>query len=196
MESAFVLGNGKTRLELGLEILRGKGKIYGCNYLYQEFPPDVLVATDKPIATEIQKAKYCRDNVMYTRDPFPNSCARKIPKNWAYSSGPVAITLACLDNHNYIYMIVVDLMGIDKNKAGKRLFNNVYADQKHYKKSDREETHYGNWVEQTTEIMKEYKDRTFIRVNPHLDYNPPEWEALPNYQTLTLIEFLDNINTL
>ena len=54
MTTAFVIGNGISRRGLDLTQLQPYGKIYGCNALYREFTPDVLVATDKPIATIIQ----------------------------------------------------------------------------------------------------------------------------------------------
>ena len=44
MTTAFVLGNGVSRKEIDLESLRKWGKTYGCNALYRDFAPDVLVA--------------------------------------------------------------------------------------------------------------------------------------------------------
>ena len=58
MTTAFVLGNGVSRQHLSLAQLQRRGKIYGCNALYREFEPDVLVATDRPIATAIQESGY------------------------------------------------------------------------------------------------------------------------------------------
>ena len=46
MKIAFVIGNGQSRSHFNLNTLRGKGTIYGCNALYRDFMPDVLVATD------------------------------------------------------------------------------------------------------------------------------------------------------
>jgi hypothetical protein len=67
MTRAFVLGNGVSRRGIDLEQLRLYGKIYGCNALYREFTPDVLVATDRPIATAIQESGYAQHNEFYTR---------------------------------------------------------------------------------------------------------------------------------
>ena len=60
MTTAFVLGNGVSRQAVDLNRLKSLGKIYGCNALYRDFTPDILVATDKPIATEIQNSGYAR----------------------------------------------------------------------------------------------------------------------------------------
>ena len=55
IEFAFILGNGVTRLEVDCESLLDYGAVYGCNRIYQEFAPTVLVSTDTSMAEEIQK---------------------------------------------------------------------------------------------------------------------------------------------
>jgi hypothetical protein len=91
---AFVLGNGKSRLQVNLDELKPHGKIYGCNALFRNFTPDVLVATDRPMATEIEKSNYPANNEFWTRNPTPNNFAKKIDINYGYSSGPIAVSLA------------------------------------------------------------------------------------------------------
>ena len=49
MSIAFVLGNGKSRLQLDLIKLKPFGKIFGCNALYREFAPDYLISVDQPM---------------------------------------------------------------------------------------------------------------------------------------------------
>ena len=66
MTTAFVLGNGVSRQGISLPELQKHGKIYGCNALYREFTPDVLIATDTPIATHIQDLGYAKTNKFYT----------------------------------------------------------------------------------------------------------------------------------
>ena len=53
MDRAFVIGNGQSRLQIDLNNLRSKGTIYGCNALYRDFIPDVLVATDCKMSCQI-----------------------------------------------------------------------------------------------------------------------------------------------
>jgi len=60
MSVAFVLGNGKSRKILDLNLVKQHGPIYGCNALYREFTPDCLIATDPGISKAIQ------DSVSYT----------------------------------------------------------------------------------------------------------------------------------
>ncbi len=60
MTTAFVLGNGRSRQAVDLLTLKQHGPIYACNAIYREFTPDVLVATDMPIATVIQESGYAQ----------------------------------------------------------------------------------------------------------------------------------------
>ena len=77
MERAFVIGNGLSRVGFDLNTLRGKGTIYGCNALYRDFMPDVLIATDDKIREEIELSEFNPDvleNIpakipFYTRRP-------------------------------------------------------------------------------------------------------------------------------
>ena len=48
MSTAFIIGNGPSRLPVNLNDLVGKGKIYGCNALYRDFDKfDYLVVIDE-----------------------------------------------------------------------------------------------------------------------------------------------------
>jgi hypothetical protein len=67
MDRIFVLGNGRSRLGLNLNSLKTAGKVFGCNALYRDFTPDVLVATDPGISKEIELSGYPNNNIFYTR---------------------------------------------------------------------------------------------------------------------------------
>jgi hypothetical protein len=110
MTIAFVLGNGLSRQGIPLYNLKELGTVYGCNSLYTQFVPDVLVATDRPISQHIQQSGYPATNKFYTRRPIENSGAWPIPKPYfGFSSGPAATALAALDQHARIYMIGFDM---------------------------------------------------------------------------------------
>ena len=48
MSTAFIIGNGPSRLPINLHDLVGKGKIYGCNALYRDFDQfDYLIVIDE-----------------------------------------------------------------------------------------------------------------------------------------------------
>ena len=57
MSTAFIIGNGPTRVDINLHDLVGKGKIYGCNALYRDFDKfDYLVVIDEQFRKLIEMA--------------------------------------------------------------------------------------------------------------------------------------------
>ena len=62
VENIFCVGNAESRKNIDLEKLRQHGKIYGCNALYRDFTPDVLVAVDMGIMHEIYNSGYAQNN--------------------------------------------------------------------------------------------------------------------------------------
>jgi len=190
MTIAFVLGNGISRRDVGLLTLAQSGKIYGCNALYRECIPEVLVATDRPIATEIQNLGYAQKNRFYTRKPIEGLGARRVPQEYyGYSSGPIATAIAAQDGHRRIYMVGFD-MGPTKNNG----FNNLYADTVFYKKSNALPTFTGNWLKQITKITQNYSTIKFIRICGETTARFSELDALPNMEHQDLASFLDRIN--
>ena len=63
----FCIGNGESRKDFDLEQLRPFGKIYGCNGLYRDFAPDVLVGMDYNICHEIYRSGYAFNHTVYLR---------------------------------------------------------------------------------------------------------------------------------
>lgn len=186
MTTAFVLGNGVSRQQVELEPLRSYGKIYGCNALYRDFTPDVLVATDPGISGEIQNSGYAQKNVFYTRNPIKGLGAKRIEHNFGYSSGPIALSYASHDGATTIYILGFDFSGING------LFNNVYADTAHYKHKNEAETYYGNWVDQVCKIVTVNSHRQYIRVVPPNGLIPQSLAQLSNLQHQLLEQFVAN----
>jgi hypothetical protein len=60
MSIGFILGNGISRRDIPFSNLKLKGMIYGCNAIYREYTPDVLVATDPGIGEYIQNSGYSK----------------------------------------------------------------------------------------------------------------------------------------
>lgn len=187
MNRAFVLGNGRSRIGLDLNSLRSAGKIFGCNAVYRDFAPDVLIATDPGISSEIEKSNYPQHHEFYTRKP-QHQHSRLITKNFGYSSGPIAVTYAAMEGFDRVYLIGFDLVGHN----GKH--NNIYSDTPNYKAANSEATYYGNWVNQIQSISREYDSTKFIRVGPHNQHCPVEWQR-HNIQFQTVDQFLSEVNT-
>jgi hypothetical protein len=158
--------------------------------VYREFTPDVLVATDKPIAESIQNSGYALKNQFYTRRPVPNLGAQKVLQKYhGYSSGPNAVGLAANDRHHRIYLLGFD-MGPTENNG----FNNVYAGTDFYRSVTATPTYTGNWIKQMIEICQDYPLTRFFRVYGPTTAKIPEIDAIPNLEHLDLGAFVDRIN--
>jgi hypothetical protein len=192
MSAAFVLGNGVSRLAVDLSVLKQRGTVYGCNALYREFVPSVLVSTDKGIAHTIQHTGYARENVMYTRKPLPGLGARTVPQNYfGFSSGPIAVGLAAIDRHLAVYLVGFDMGPTQSNR-----FNNVYADTEFYKKSSSNPTFTGNWVRQIVTVCKDFPTTSFHRVVGDTTAEIAELTGIKNMRHMPMTDFLDRINNI
>jgi len=68
MTKVFCIGNGESRKDFNLDLLKPHGKIYGCNAIYRQYTPDVLVSVDHGIMHEIYQSGYCYKNETWFRD--------------------------------------------------------------------------------------------------------------------------------
>lgn len=190
--AAYVLGNGVSRLEVDLAHLKQRGNVYGCNALYRSFTPTVLVATDTPIAKEIQDSGYSKTNTFYTRRPVKDSGALVVPKPYfGFSSGPIAVALAAGAKHDPIYLVGFDMGPTEHNK-----FNNVFAGTEHYKPIGSQPTFTGNWIKQITKVCQDYPNRQFYRVVGSTTARLPDLENIPNLAHVSMADFLAQVNRL
>ena len=190
MAAAFVLGNGVSRQSVDLNQLKALGTTYGCNAIYREFVPDVLISTDSPISERIQSEGYGQQHVHYTRKPLPDSGSRRITqKYFGFSSGPVAVGQAALDG-----AIAVYLVGFDMGPTRNGRFNNCYADTEFYKKSSANPTFTGNWVRQIKTVAQEHRTTRFVRVQGDTTAQIPELLGIPNMSHMLIEDFLNRIN--
>ena len=169
--NAVVIGNGSSRLCIDLSKLKGQLKTYGCNALYRDFIPDVLVSMDSYMVYEIinNKAHYKThfvtqhvndiDKLANIGEPihFIQHC------NSTPDSGTAAVRLACLDDHTVIYML-----GFDYHNNG---FNNVYAGTPNYasKNHSTPTSQDNSWKSRLNELTKKYHDILFVRVTNDTD---------------------------
>ena len=191
MTAAFVLGNGVSRQAVDLTVLKALGTTYGCNAIYREFEPNVLISTDAPISERIQHEGYSQTRVHYTRKPLPDSGSRRISqKYFGFSSGPVAVAQAALDGAVAIYMIGFD-MGPTRNGR----FNNIYADTEFYKKSSAVPTFTGNWVNQIKTIARDFPKTSFFRIVGDTTAEIRDLLAIPNLTHLQMADFQQRLTT-
>ena len=192
MTTAFVLGNGRSRLAINVHELSTVGAVYACNAMYREFTPSVLVATDRPIAEAIQHSGYSQHHEFYTRRPIPGMGALRLPQDWyGFSSGPAAVALAAQAGYHDIYLLGFDLGGLPGDR-----FNNVYADTEFYKRSSARATYAGNWVRQLRTVFRQFGHIEFHRVHGDSTADVAEFHADVNYHAVPLMEFQRSINIL
>lgn len=185
--SAFVLGNGVSRLAVDPRCLLDLGTVYGCNAQYREYQPNHLIAVDVKMINEIITAGYHKSHSVWTN---PNKgVATKdhinfFQPNKGWSSGPTALWLAATNKHREIYILGFDYQGL----GGK--FNNVYADTVNYKKSSDAATFHGNWLNQTEKVIKEFKNTKFYRVIKSGAFIP-EKLTIPNLEHMSYDVFIN-----
>ena len=185
MTAAFVLGNGISRQQIDLNLLKPLGRVYGCNAIYREFAPDVLISTDAPISERIQHEGYSQTHVHYTRKPLPDAGALRIAQQYfGYSSGPVAVAQAALDGARAIYLIGFDM---GPNRTGR--FNNCYADTEFYKKSSANPTFAGNWTRQIKQIARDFSKTSFFRVVGETTAEIRDLQGVPNLAHVDIVTF-------
>ena len=110
-DPVFLIGNGKSRENFDLERLRGKGTIIGCNALYRDFAPDLLVAIDAKMLTELHKAGYCNNHDCI----IPNNRTVNVPRAMRWktdgfnTSGCFSLKfISQLMNPKYCFMLGMD----------------------------------------------------------------------------------------
>lgn len=190
MSAGFILGNGRSRLVVDLNKLMSIGTVYGCNGLYRDFTPHCLVATDRPIADEIQNSGYALTNRFHTRKPIEDLGGKTLQKEYkGYSSGPNAAGLALVDGHSDIYLIGMDL------GTTNGMFNNIYAGTQFYKKELDPPTFAGNWVRQVLELCEKFENRQFYRVEGRESAFIKTFNKIPNMRILAMDKFLEMVNT-
>lgn len=190
MSAAFILGNGNSRRVVNLDTLKPLGMTYGCNWLFKEYIPDVLVSTDRAIADHIQNSGYALKNRFHTRKPVLELGGKSLTNEFkGFSSGPNAAALACIDGHTDIYLIGMDL------GTTNGMFNNVYADWQFYKKKLDPPTFAGNWINQLITLTEKYSNRQFYRVEGIESAFVKQFNKIDNMKILSMDKFLEMVNT-
>jgi len=85
MKTAFCFGNGNSRKGLNLDDFKKHGTVIGCNAIYRDFTPDILVALDSRIGHEIYRSKYAHEHTCYLGywTPVPIFVAKEMMKTMA-----------------------------------------------------------------------------------------------------------------
>lgn len=176
---ALLVGNGPSRLAWDLEDLRPQFDVVGgCNALYRDFTPDVLVAVDPPIMNEIAQASPdCRfiHSTRNQRDKkyMIDTDRKPICLDRGFGSGPtLGMVLYGLYHPEEVVMIGIDLMRSIPDGS-----NNVYVNTPNYRKEWQTSPGDKREIEDWAKVFELRKDTLWTWVSPHWD-RPPQWGHL------------------
>lgn len=192
---AVVLGNGPSRLEFNLNLIKNhRGGLlgsaalqsYGCNALYRDFSPHFLVANGNGMVAELVANNYVQDHIVYTSSIHMLEYPHKfylIPHNPYTDAGTTAAYIAAFDGHKKIF-----LLGFDGQDSPNYNYN-VYADTLNYAGkfetvSDRK------WIADRRILFDTYNDVDFIRVTKKgREPVPDSWKYCANFRTINFNQF-------
>ena len=64
----FCFGNGTSREGIDIEQYKKYGTVVGCNAIYRDYTPDILVSLDSKMSHEIYRSGYCFENTTWLGD--------------------------------------------------------------------------------------------------------------------------------
>lgn len=194
----FVIGNGESRIGFDLNQLTEFGQIYGCNALYRDFIPDVLVAVDERMVKEIKEkvdlGELVLNDFIYRVKRGPDgvkilqSTVTGAYSDRGYAAGPSAIKILCERNVDLkeVYLVGFDIFSV----TGKR--NNVYKGTPCYANADAQPVYPTNWIEKLARIFVQYDRIKFYRVT-NVDANPPEWYDVDNISNISFDQMMSKL---
>lgn len=191
MKQILVIGNGESRKNTNLSLLKDSYTTVGCNAIHRDFTVDHLICCDQRMVVESVTNPNNSNTQIYTRSnwintfkkfnnvkvvpPLPYSSNERWDDPWHWGSGPYAVLLgATLSNH--ISLIGFDLYGI----SGK--VNNIYKGTSNYSKADSHSIDHSYWVHQISKVFQCFPDKYFTI------YNDVQW-AMPDSWKLNNVEF-------
>jgi hypothetical protein len=142
-ELAHIIGNGKSRENFDISLLKNKGTVFGCNALYRDYYreydlPDYLVAIDDAIIAEIEGSYFPSTRVLIPPEeerwePVELFWGLSGKKDWIdqrprSNAGMNAILEAIKLGYRELYIYGFDFLVIDKNFA----LLNMYEDTECY----------------------------------------------------------------
>jgi hypothetical protein len=191
--NAYIIGNGPSRKDFDLALLKSTGQTYGCNALYRHFIPDFLFMVDSKISKVIVEDKVYEKCFCYAPSLEVNRYVGKfnlIPNNPHWVSGQAAMWTACVHGHKDVYLI-----GFDFRQYGKGQLNNIYQDTACYGERN-DNTIFEAWLKQFRTLIKQRPYCNFTVVHD----NPPEYlnhlqtgTDLKNTCLMTYKEFTEKV---
>ena len=190
---AYIIGNGTSRKHFDLNKLKNKGTVYGCNALYRDFVPDVLIVNDPWMTKEVFDAGY-KGNMWCRRVPqgYEHDQVYDVKhpgQMWA--TGPTAIWMAAQE-HDTLYMLGFDFIGLNTGLHGTSgSLNNIYSNTRSYRSAKAKAPDYQPWVKNILTISIDYQEKHFIFVG---NTGLTEFKECSNISTIDYDAFEDRLN--
>ena len=199
---AFVLGNGTSRKGIKIADMQKHGPVFACNAVYRKETPDYLIAVDPKMIFEIGESDYpakhqvwSNFNHQYDKKPNILNHINWFKPSLGWSSGPTALKMAADKGFDTIYILGFDYQGLPRDHKHKRFsLNNLFGDTRNYKRSIDEATFYGNWMNQTKKVLKDYPKIQFRRVIGKNAFKPHDLEFAKNFKHVDIEEFVKIYN--
>jgi len=201
-DTAFVLGNGTSRKGIKIADLQEHGTVFACNAVFRTETPDYLVAVDPKMIYEIGETDYpakhqvwSNFNHQYNKKPNILDHVNWFKPSLGWSSGPTALKMAADKDYKTIYILGFDFIGIEREEGKNRFkLNNLFGDSRNYKRSVDEATFYGNWMNQTKRVLRDYDHIQFRRVAGNNSFKPHDLEFNKNFKHIDIEKFLKIYN--
>lgn len=190
MSKVAVIGNGESRRNVNLQLLKTDCTLIGCNAIHRDIVVDHLICVDRRTAEEANNNPSNKNTLIYVREdwfkyywkikknkntrqvptiPFTGPSKKDQPEHWG--SGGYAILLAAQLGFDDI-----ELYGFDLYPTLQGTVNNIYKGTEHYVKANSHAVDYSFWVYQISKIFDYYKNSKFvIRNTPDWKF-PDEWK--------------------
>ena len=200
--TAFVLGNGESRKGIKISELQKHGTVFACNGVYRTDTPDFLIAVDPKMIYEIAESDYPAKHQVWSNFNHQYNNNKKILNhmNWfkpslGWSSGPTALKMAADKAFEQIYILGFDYQGHSVNEKNQQFkFNNIFKDTRNYKRSIDSATFYGNWMNQTKRVLRDYPKIKFHRVVTSDSFKPHDLEFAKNFNNVHIDQFVKIYN--
>lgn len=198
---SLVIGNGESRNDINLELLREKFITVGCNALHRDFIPDHLVCFDRRMAeevtnnaeTKISKIHVRKDWFHYFRKIKKNKNVVEVPpipytgtakedniNNWGSGSYAVVVGTELSDT---VFLVGFDLYGTNNR------LNNMYKGTANYAQIGSTAVDPAFWIRQIGKTMARLHTKKFVIINQPEWNIPKEWQ-LQNVQFMNVSDFM------
>jgi len=174
-EPAFIIGNGTSRLEFDIKLLKDAGTVFGCNALYRDQQPNYelphyLVAIDPGIITEIECSTFpaSRFIVPPTNEQWEPAAAN--PNRPRSNAGTNAALEAMKMGHKQLIFIGFDFLQQDIKQSVSNMYDgtdNYGMDTRARPSDNLGRISYMQW------IVKQNPDVSFIFAYPNNQFTFP-----------------------